>query len=53
MTALQEKETGIQMKYLIFKINEEHYGIPITQVREIIQCVKITPVHESSRFLKG
>lgn len=50
---VQEKDTGVQMKYLIFKINDESYGVPISQVREIIQSVKITPVHESNFFLKG
>ncbi len=50
---VQEKDTGVQMKYLIFKINNESYGVPISQVREIIQSIKITPVHESNLFLKG
>ena len=40
-------------KYLIFNINEENYGIPITKVREVIRFVKITSIHEVSEFLRG
>ncbi|OHD53569.1 MAG: chemotaxis protein CheW [Spirochaetes bacterium GWF1_51_8] len=40
-------------KYLIFNINDEDYGIPISKIREVIRFVKITPIHEASEFLKG
>jgi purine-binding chemotaxis protein CheW len=40
-------------KYLTFTLNEEFYGISISKVREVIRYAKITPIHESNRFLKG
>ena len=40
-------------KYLIFTINTESYGVPISKVREVIRYVAITPLHEASQFLKG
>jgi purine-binding chemotaxis protein CheW len=43
----------ITNKYLIFTINNEDYGIPISKVREVIRYVSITPIHEASMFLKG
>ncbi len=43
----------ISNKYLIFSINKEDYGVPISKVREVIRFVEITPIHEVSRFLKG
>ena len=45
--------TDITNKYLIFTINNEDYGIPISKVREVIRYVNITPIHEASKFLKG
>lgn len=40
-------------KHLVFNINDEDYGIPISKIREVIRFVKITPIHEASDFLKG
>lgn len=40
-------------KYLIFTINNEDYAIPIAKVRTVIRYVSITPIHETSNFLKG
>ncbi|OHD60015.1 MAG: chemotaxis protein CheW [Spirochaetes bacterium GWF1_49_6] len=40
-------------KYLVFNINDEDYGVPISKIREVIRFVKITPIHEASDFLKG
>lgn len=44
---------GTVIKYLVFGISEERYGIPVTKVREVIRHERITPVHEASDFLKG
>ncbi|OHD07426.1 MAG: chemotaxis protein CheW [Spirochaetes bacterium GWB1_36_13] len=41
------------VKYLIFSLNKEYYGIPISKVREVIRFVNITPVHETLKFIKG
>ena len=43
----------VSNKYLIFTINTEIYGVPISKVREVIRFAAITPLHEASRFLKG
>ncbi|WP_304226484.1 chemotaxis protein CheW [Gracilinema caldarium] len=40
-------------KYLIFTIDRESYAIPIVKVQEVIRFTPITPLHETSRFLKG
>lgn len=40
-------------KYLIFNIEKESYGIPISKVQEVIRYMPITRLHEASRFLKG
>jgi len=44
---------GSIIKYLVFGISEERYGIPVAKVREVIRHERITPVHEASAFLKG
>jgi len=44
---------GNSTKHLVFNINDEDYGIPISKIREVIRFVKITPIHEASDFLKG
>jgi purine-binding chemotaxis protein CheW len=44
---------GNSTKHLVFNINNEDYGIPISKIREVIRFVKITPIHEASDFLKG
>jgi len=46
---LEEKN----IKNLTFSINNEFFGIPISKVREVIQHVDITPVHETLPFMKG
>lgn len=43
----------INNKFLIFTINNEDYGVPISKIRQVIRYVKITPIHEASDFLKG
>lgn len=40
-------------KYLMFFINNEHYGIPILKVNEIIGLMEITHVPHSPDFMKG
>ncbi len=44
---------GETNKYLLFTIEKEHYGIPITRVQEVIRHIPITPLHQTSQFLKG
>src|ERR1041384_895232 len=40
-------------KYLTFLLAAEHYGIPVLQVREIIQLCDITPVPRVPHYFKG
>jgi purine-binding chemotaxis protein CheW len=40
-------------KYLVFTIGQERYGVPITKVREVIRHEHISPVHNTSDYLKG
>ncbi len=44
---------GTTNKYLLFTIEKERYGIPIGKVQEVIRYTPITPLHETSQFLKG
>jgi purine-binding chemotaxis protein CheW len=45
--------SDLMNKYLVFTINSENYGVPISKVREVIRYVEITPLHEATTFLKG
>lgn len=40
-------------KYLTVVLDEEHYGIAVLKVREIIRMQKITPVPRMPAFVKG
>lgn len=42
-----------EKKYLMFYLNEEHYGIPILKVNEIIGLMEITPIPRTPAFMKG
>jgi purine-binding chemotaxis protein CheW len=44
---------GSANKYLIFKLENERYAIPIAKVQEVISYVPVTSLHEASEFLKG
>lgn len=44
---------GTTNKYLVFTIEKESYAIPIVKVQEVIRFTPITPLHETSRFLRG
>ncbi len=45
--------TDVRNKYLIFVVEDEYYAVPISKVQEVIQFIPITPLHETSNFLKG
>jgi len=40
-------------KYLMFTVENEYYAISIAKVQEIIRYTPITPLHETSSFLRG
>lgn len=50
---IAEKSIEEEQKYLMFFLNEEHYGIPILKVNEIIGLMEITPIPKTPNFLKG
>lgn len=50
---INAKTTEEEQKYLMFYLNNEHYGIPILKVNEIIGVMEITPIPKTPNFLKG
>lgn len=42
-----------EQKYLMFYLDNEHYGIPILKVNEIIGLMEITQIPKTPKFLKG
>jgi purine-binding chemotaxis protein CheW len=40
-------------RYLTFRLDDEVYGVPILDVREIIELQDITPVPRSASFVRG
>ncbi|OIO59355.1 MAG: chemotaxis protein CheW [Verrucomicrobia bacterium CG_4_10_14_3_um_filter_43_23] len=40
-------------KYLIFRLNEEHFGIGVLQIREIIRLQPITRVPHMPNYVRG
>lgn len=47
------EETKEEEKYLMFMIDNEHYGIPILNVNEIIGLMEITHVPKAPEYMKG
>ncbi len=50
---LREMLDSKQEKYLTFILNKEEYGIPISDIREIIPMMPVTPVPEISDNVRG
>lgn len=46
-------EFNEEEKYLMFLLDEEHYGIPILKVNEIIGLMEITSIPRTPDFMKG
>lgn len=40
-------------QYLTFKLNEEIFGVDVAQVREILDCLKITKIPQTPDFMCG
>lgn len=43
----------IKNKYLIFGLDKDIFGIPLSVVSEVISYQPITPIYEASNYLKG
>ena len=49
-----EKEfSSKEMQLVIFKIGKEEFGVPISEVREIVRLIPITPVPRAPDFVEG
>tara|TARA_B100001248_G_scaffold241598_1_gene208341 strand:+ start:13730 stop:14236 length:507 start_codon:yes stop_codon:yes gene_type:complete len=51
-TLKEEQEISVQ-KYLLFRLADEHYGIPVQVSQEVIQQTQITPIPNVPNFVKG
>lgn len=47
----KEKKQIIQL--IVFRVGDEEFGIPISDVQEIIKISTITPIPDSPEFIKG
>ncbi|MBK7644695.1 MAG: chemotaxis protein CheW [Planctomycetes bacterium] len=52
-TATKPKLEALAGKYLTFFLGEEEYGIEILKVQEIIGLLKITPVPNTPKHMRG
>lgn len=50
-TTLAEEAKIIQ--FIVFHVGEEEFGVPISEVREIIKAGVVTPVPDSPDFIRG
>jgi purine-binding chemotaxis protein CheW len=48
-----EKAGNGRIKYLVFNLADEHYGIPLSMVKEVIGLTEITKVPNVPEFFKG
>ncbi len=48
-----KQKTAVTSQILVFLLDQEEYAIPITDAREIIPIVKITPVPNAPAFMRG
>lgn len=46
-------KTEVPERYLEFRVGQDHYGLPLEDVREVIGVPTITPVPASSRGFRG
>ncbi len=53
LTEELEREKEREEKYLIFRLADQEYGVPILKIREIIGITPITPVPNTPHSLKG
>ncbi len=42
-----------ELQLVVFKIGNEEFGVPISEVREIVRLVPITPVPRTPAFIEG
>jgi len=49
----QQSVAGIEFQFVVFRLGNEEYGIPITQVKEINRLIRTTKVPRSPAFVEG
>lgn len=47
------KAVDQRSRLLVFRVGEQHYGLPIENVREVERVTRVTPVPGSPRFVRG
>ena len=54
MDALRDTaDLGEMVQYIVIKLGEERYGIPIKYINNIVKMQQVTRVPKSEQFLKG
>ncbi len=49
----QQCAVGAEFQFVVFKLGDEEYGVPITQVKEINRLIAATKVPRSPIFIEG
>jgi len=49
----EEVNNGEELQLVIFKLDQEEYGVEITQVQEIIRMMETTRVPKAPSYIKG
>lgn len=48
-----KKIAGRGNKYMVFTLGEDRFAIPLSQVKEVIGLIKISPVPDVPKYFKG
>ncbi len=49
----QHGTAGVEYQFVVFKLGDEEYGVPIIQVKEINRLTATTKVPRSPKFVEG
>ncbi len=49
----EQKKVNNQKQLVVFRLNNEEYGLEINNVQEIIRLARITPVPQASNYILG
>jgi len=50
---MEEESSSKEIQLVVFKIGKEEFGVPISEVREIVRLIPITPVPRAPDFVEG
>jgi len=51
--AEDDKGSGQNDKFVIFKLGNQHYGVNISEIKEIVKVSEITPIPYTCEYIKG